>query len=874
MHQRVDDDHSWYHASNVLGAMVGVAPAIVSDAGAGVMVDEQLRCSMANPHSSRDSAICAILGESDLDAVLPALVDLHLARIIALAPGAQRVVRAIAALYGQLTSLIAPSTVADPALHAALARLIGTAEGWNALRVWAEVAPAGWGRPHAAALIDASARRVSNHLDVAVLIGPCDASAALLHTPWLPPEIGWSTDALDIAIGAALESFADAPPICRAMHADLVQRLVSHARPRDLAALTRLACIMPAKDIWSSVRRLLGTSANAADQIVAAAPWDDLPEEVGAAILKRADRSDVCAAVAAARGRCNPATVDVTHETAAAFVVALDPDVWDALDADAQRPWLHRLHCVDAHLAVRSLGPRPEILALAVIGDNLVHAVRSHACHDADLHAALFPVALRDATIPMSHALIAALPTLPSAPGAFFVVASRHPDPCVIARADATLRSPADLAVAVALQCSTNNRAMVQVVSITLQHALRGWISDALAPLLALLSDDVRAVLIPDPDACVAHLAHPDRQDALRQALARLVSLPPEIAVPARLALGRINARGVSPYDAAGGLASALRMHGDLFLSIVDASADDLQHNLLPSSEDAAWTVALRDLTRDDPFTAYRLAYVRHDGRWREAIRLTLSLPQHLRAAVAPAADTLIARLAHADGRDQMRAALMQLARTAPDVDVAVRFALERWSANRADDSRNAAERQETAETLTCALRAHGDVFLAMMDSLADDGLRAMLLPLPNRASLATALRSFARDDPLSACRLAHALRTHDRRAAIRELLTAPSPGAVTVWQALHPATPLDAALRSLARRDAIAARALAAGHSGDDDLRNAGITALIARPELVRTFWDRLSLDVQPILARRPTFADLPIAPTLSVIRRGRRAS
>jgi len=40
------------------------------------------------------------------------------------------------------------------------------------------------------------------------------------------------------------------------------------------------------------------------------------------------------------------------------------------------------------------------------------------------------------------------------------------------------------------------------------------------------------------------------------------------------------------------------------------------------SSEDAAWTGALRDLMRDDPPTACRLAHALRDGDWKDVIRL------------------------------------------------------------------------------------------------------------------------------------------------------------------------------------------------------------------------------------------------------------
>ena len=132
---------------------------------------------MRSPSPAIAAAVRAIGGEADLDAVLPALDDRRLARVIACAPDADPVVRAVAALCGRLSDLLDPSIIADPALHAAMARLIGTRAGHEALRAWAEVAPAGWGRAHAAALIDAVRRWRCNSAAAAVLCA--DLPAAL-----------------------------------------------------------------------------------------------------------------------------------------------------------------------------------------------------------------------------------------------------------------------------------------------------------------------------------------------------------------------------------------------------------------------------------------------------------------------------------------------------------------------------------------------------------------------------------------------------------------------------------------------------------------------------------------------------------------------
>jgi len=733
--------------------------------------------------SALSAAVRIVRGESDLDALMPALTDNRLARVIACAPDAHPVAGAIAALCGGLPSLLDAPPRADPALHAALARLIGTSAGREALHAWAAVAPAGWGRAHAEALIDAVHANMCAAITAAALIGPGDASAGLLHAswdvafairhwglanpaaptawtealspaerdrliatmrrepfqvasclPWLPPDEAKQTRLDARNLNDALDAFVAASPTARAQHAAILPRLVARARPMHLDDLTRLACVMETKTVWRRVQTLIRESPDDAWRVVAEAPWDDLPQDVRAAILRRAAGSPICAAVAAARGRWDASMTDITWDTAVAFFAALDPAVWDALDVATQRRWRHALPGGESHLAVRSLGLRAAILARATLDDALVRAARRHARDERALRWALLPVALGSVGFvapAAAHALIAALP-LPPDPGAFFCIAGKRDDPDVRAPARSALRAPDDLALAIVMQRTTDDDTTMNARCTALRHALRGRARTDMEPIMPLLTDDARAVLMPDPDALVARLAHPDRRDALRQALDRLARFPPEVAVPTCVALTQVTPRD-APV-AADALADALQAHGDLFLELADALTDDLRAAVLPLPEDAALADALRGLAQDDPVTARRLAHAFHTSSWRDALLALLHAPQTHAAAVWQAFD--------------------------------------------------------------------------------DDAQRAI--------------------------------------------------GAVIG------AAPSDAA--PLAVHDSIAALALTALQSEHDDLRNAGHAALIARPDLVRAFWDRLSPDVQHILARRPTFADLPIVHARPVIQRGPR--
>jgi len=125
----------------------------------------------------------ALHGASDPHVIEPALCNPRLACVLALAPNVHPVISALGALAGGLPDVIPSAGRDSPALHAAIASLIGTDAGARILPWWAEVAPAGWGASHAAALIDAVQRDRCPCWAAASLIGPTNDAAALLHRP-------------------------------------------------------------------------------------------------------------------------------------------------------------------------------------------------------------------------------------------------------------------------------------------------------------------------------------------------------------------------------------------------------------------------------------------------------------------------------------------------------------------------------------------------------------------------------------------------------------------------------------------------------------------------------------------------------------------
>ena len=137
------------------------------------------------PSPSLAATLRALRGETDLQIIAPALRDPRFARVPALAPDVDPVVGAPGALAGERPDLLAPDIRTSPSPSAAVASLIGRTNASNGvLPTWAKVAPTGWGVPHATALIDAVQRNRCASWAAAALIGPCDASIALLTEPW------------------------------------------------------------------------------------------------------------------------------------------------------------------------------------------------------------------------------------------------------------------------------------------------------------------------------------------------------------------------------------------------------------------------------------------------------------------------------------------------------------------------------------------------------------------------------------------------------------------------------------------------------------------------------------------------------------------
>jgi hypothetical protein len=606
----------------------------------------------------------ALRGIADLQVVASALCDREYARILALAPNVHPVISALGALAGGLPDVIPSAGRDSPALHAAIASLIGTDAGARILPWWAEIAPAGWGASHAAALIDAAQRDHCPRWAAAALIGPCDASAALpshaydiahtvrrwgqatpdLPTAWMdalaPAERDRLLDALRTApynaaeclpwlpedyvtmvavhidtpfLTYAFDSYAEASSVAHAHHAAILSELIQRAGRDHLATLTRLAVASRMDAAWDAVVRLLGTHPWYAANVVAAASWDDLRTDVQDIFFpSAANHNDVCAAIAFARGM-HDQPPPITRETACAFFGAITPTVWDTLPTEIQRAWYDTLRTLDTHLAVRSLGLDPAFLARAELNDSLVTAVRRHLHDDAAVQRTLLPIAVRSLLPAEISDVVAALP-MPIDPVAFVQIASGARE-MPLALRDWITAHPTPHAcrtATTALHAALRSIATpVAARCAALAAAFAGWSSEDATALLAALPDDVRTALHPGANALADALAHPDRRNTFRQALGALAALPPSAALPALLALGALAAayHVSAQQDAGKGVAQALRSSGSCFLALVDTLTDASRTAILPLPRSASHAAAVRAIAAADPLVAHHLAH-------------------------------------------------------------------------------------------------------------------------------------------------------------------------------------------------------------------------------------------------------------------------
>ena len=747
---------------------------------------------MATNSITRTRLLRALHGDDAMDAIHAVIANRRIAPIIATSNRSHPITRAFAALSSAAPSLLTDHDHHALAAHATMRRLLESGDGIHVIWTWAQSAPAA----HARDLADSirKAVRAKQCPSVALaLIHPDDESAALLRLsdiiarvirrwgqsrpddptwwtthlsatalkrltgrlamsdwiaatclPWLtpqmihalPPPDAWHPAAVD----AARNAFAFAAPSARALHSDIVQRIAAAPQSRNPGPLACLAHALNDDTVWNPVHAMLMDDPDAAGDLVRTLPWDAIARDVQERMVRLAPHSAVCAAIAAARGR-RPlnASADIPWRfgnATAAFFAALDPAVWDMLDAHEQRAWLIHLSSDQTHLAVRSLGARPPILATANgLDDPLVAMARLHAADESDLRTILFPVALQHAPIADIAPILASMPEIPGDPVATLATACRS-----IATTDASeparrwLARPDHLAAAMVIQrCVDAESATIPIHERTaaLASVMQRRTHADLEALRACLPATTRAHLRLVPDArIVARQAAPGHVHALLHALRAIAALPADAALPAFLAFIEVDrARNHhAQREAASALMHALRRHGDLALSIVDALIPAIRAILLPPADSAPLADALRDLMRVDPWIAHRLAHALRTSQWTDIASILLETPpDHARA---------VWRAFPAD----VRTAILDHASVAASVCIDprhVREATAQWRRLAAHVPLSAIALASLAMTapdiplpIIATLSVHADALRTMLPLLRDD-VRSALLTHP-----------------------------------------------------------------------------------------------------------------------------------------------
>jgi hypothetical protein len=430
--------------------------------------------------------------------------------------------------------------------------------------------------------------------------------------------------------------------------------------------------------------QILRANPWSAVHVLAEATWNDLRAAVQESILSATRRSNICAAIACARGmRDQPPPI--TKKTARAFFAAVTPEVWTALPAETQQEWRRTLDGTETHLAVRSLGLDPIFLERARLNADMIAAVRRHAPNEETLRWTLLPMAVRDLPIVADVSdVVAALPAPPD-PVVFVQIAGGSPTMPPALRAWITAHPIAQTAAAAVTVLQVGRRfgiGSVDTRCAALARAFAGWSSEEATALLTALPKDARAALRPSANALANALAHPDRRDAFRQALDTITALSPSVAIPARHALNEL-AKALAKTSkrskdilqqlfqqrAGEELARALRNHGNGFLALVDTLADAPRTAILPPPLSEMNGLAIRAITAADPLVAHHLAHAlrfRNPTAALDALteapfdaltRIWRLLPEDLQQFVHCDRDALLRKIAvpgHADALAKM----------------------------------------------------------------------------------------------------------------------------------------------------------------------------------------------------------------------------
>jgi len=302
------------------------------------------------------------------------------------------------------------------------------------------------------------------------------------------------------------------------------------------------------------------------------------------------------------------------------------------------------------------------------------------------------------------------------------------------------------------------------------------------------------------------------------------------------------------------------------------AAAMVMQRSAAPGSE----TTPIHDRTAA---LSEALQHHTHD----DANALLMLLADDDQARLRPAPDmSIVDRLAAPGHEPMLRQVMTSIMALPPDVALPASHAFVALA-----HAWNRGSKRDAASALLQTLHQHGAYARAMLEAL-DTDIRDLVLPLPDSAPLAAALRDLMDASPSDAHHLAHALRARQWTAIPSLLLTLPHDHASNVWNALPDharadivahvaeristhvdecwANEVNAVVTRIVAYHPLSALALADLLSDHPDRRMRGGAARAVLPGVLRTIMPLLTRDAQAALLSHPAI-HLAVADMSSVL-------
>jgi len=646
-----------------------------------------------------DATLRALHGENRLEAIIDALADWKMSRVIAFSDHADPTIRDICALATELPSMVITYDGLNPQLQDLVWRIMTTDVvprnvSRSLLDSWMYVAPAGWGKDRAKDIMEAVQLNRCSPAAAAALIGPCDDYAALLDAsgweihdivrcwgqtvpdkptwwtnelspqnlekvvtlvkrsstyvaraaPWLPPEV---LCAPDVAFREAFcrtpdaaQAFRNASPEACSMHRDTMLRMAKSASTLEIRAIIAHTLGLPR--LWDSIDDSLLYHPCDCDEVLSVDQWEYFPSSILQNMLDHTQRSLACAIFASASGmsddimRLYPSQYRPERHIRITFFASIRPRVWDAMEP-SWREWWCALLPHD--------GPKGMALAIRSLG------LRPEIlCYATDVTDGMVNVAFEH------HACMTTIRR------AFFPLTLRNMDGVTA-------------------------------------HAIMSALPEMPVDRVSFFSIASKRASIP-----------PDSEEHVR-ILSETHDLPVAVALQRVAETYRFHYYNDTAYR---GYVAMLKDRMETLRVVLGAWTGD---SIAPLLE---------------------------------------VLDSEARNRLCPDAQKLASQMSEKGREDELRTVIEAIAALPPAQALRAQFALGQFREHSDGCKTWDFLRDAIIEPLTDALRSHGDLFVALYNSM-HRSLRSIILPPPSNPRLSEPLLALARTDPLCAYRLASA---------------------------------------------------------------------------------------------------------------------